>query len=167
LQKRPEPKQWAVTVWPSALPGIDDESATAPYDGASDAAVRAHYDVSTEFYAMWLGPTMMYSSGMWPLSDGSLEDAMSAKIDFFADAVVPEGQARVLDVGCGWGGNLRRLAGVHAGASSVGLTLSAAQYEYLVAHPVAGSEVRLESWSEHRPDESTTPLSRTRRSSIS
>jgi cyclopropane-fatty-acyl-phospholipid synthase len=152
LEKRPEPKRWAVNVWPSALPRVDEEAAGDPYEGASDAAVRAHYDVSTEFYALWLGPTMMYSSGMWPQpTGGSLDDAMVAKIDFFADAVVPEGSVRVLDVGCGWGGNLRRLAGIRAGVSSVGLTLSAAQHEYLVARPVPGSKVRLESWSQHRP----------------
>jgi cyclopropane-fatty-acyl-phospholipid synthase len=128
---------------------------TSASPGASEAAVRSHYDVSNRFYATWLGPSMMYSSGMWLSSrDGSsLELAHQRKIDFFASKVLPRGPGRLLDVGCGWGGNLRRLAEHHGVTTAVGLTLSRAQCEFIAEHAWRGADVRLEAWSVHDPDE--------------
>lgn len=151
LTKRPEPKAWAVTVRPSELAPIGD------LRGTSVSAVRSHYDVANSFYEQWLGPSMMYSSAMWADEADSaappdLEAAHSRKIDFFAARLLPtEGPHRVLDVGCGWGGTLRRLAEVHGVTEAVGLTLSQAQRDYLAEHPVPGAEVRLEDWNDHVP----------------
>ena len=149
LRRRPEPKAWVATHRPS------DFGETSVSPGASEAAVRAHYDVSNRFYAAWLGPSMMYSSGMWSSSrDGSsLELAHQRKIDFFASKVLPRGPGRLLDVGCGWGGNLRRLAEHHGVTTAVGLTLSRAQCEFVAEHPWRGADVRLEAWSDHDPDD--------------
>ena len=147
LRKRATPKTWAVVPRPVGL------GSEAPAAGASTAAVRRHYDVSNAFYALWLGPSMMYTSGLW--SDGDdpddLEAALERKIDFFAGRVLPGPGGRVLDVGCGWGGNLRRLAARHDVRDGVGLTLSAAQREYSDARPVAGIEIRLEGWEDYEP----------------
>jgi cyclopropane-fatty-acyl-phospholipid synthase len=164
LTKRPEPKVWAVTVSPSDV--AEDHEAR----GASVTAVRAHYDLSNAFYRAWLGPSMMYSSGLWPhrgdgvgpaAMDGhheeasDLEQAHRRKIDFFARHVLPEGiPVRVLDVGCGWGGTLRRLQAEHHVSDAVGLTLSEAQHRFLEEQPVAGAEIRLEDWRDHEPAES-------------
>jgi len=159
LTKRPEPKSWAIVVRPS-----DIQEAPDPVS-ASAAAVRSHYDVSNSFYALWLGPSMMYSSGMWDGAGtrgtggtggtgGDLERAQQRKIDFFADRVLPgTGCGRVLDVGCGWGGTMRRLAGEHGVTSVTGLTLSRAQFAYLAEHPVPGGEARLQDWNDHDPAE--------------
>jgi cyclopropane-fatty-acyl-phospholipid synthase len=163
LRKRPEPKVWAVTVSPSDVAEAHD------VQGASATAVRAHYDLSNAFYQDWLGPSMMYSSGLWPgPSDGvdpaadvarpdvaaDLEQAHRRKIDFFARHVLPDGSPRrVLDVGCGWGGTLRRLQGEHHVSDAVGLTLSAAQQRFLEEHPIQGAEIRLEDWRDHEPTE--------------
>jgi cyclopropane-fatty-acyl-phospholipid synthase len=114
LTKRPEPKTWAVTVRPSGIPPPAARGGGPA--GASPAAVRAHYDVSNSFYELWLGPSMMYSSGMWAGGEtrADLERAQQRKIDFFAARVLPgAGPRRALDVGCGWGWNLRRLAAAH------------------------------------------------------
>jgi cyclopropane-fatty-acyl-phospholipid synthase len=58
----------------------------------------------------------------------------------------------VLDVGCGWGGTLRRLTAEHGVVDGVALTLSLAQQEYLADYPVPGIDVRLEDWRDHEPD---------------
>jgi len=157
LTKRPEPKTWAVTVRPSDIPppgGPGGGAAGAA--GASGGAVRSHYDVSNSFYQLWLGPSMMYSSAMWAPAEtrSDLERAQQRKIDFFAARVLPgPGPRRVLDVGCGWGGNLRRLAQAYRVTDATGLTLSRAQLDYLAQHPVPGAGVRLEDWNDHAPGE--------------
>ena len=75
------------------------------------------------------------------------------KIDFFADRVLPTAGGRVLDVGCGWGGALRRFVQRPGVAGGVGLTLSPAQVEHVAADPIPGAEVRLQSWTDHAPSE--------------
>jgi cyclopropane-fatty-acyl-phospholipid synthase len=154
LTKRPEPKTWAVTVRPSDIPAPADGGGGP--SGASAAAVRSHYDVSNSFYELWLGPSMMYSSGMWAGAETpvDLERAQQRKIDFFAArALRGGGPRRVLDVGCGWGWNLRRLAEAHRVTAATGLTLSRAQLDYLTGHPVPGADIRLEDWNDHDPAE--------------
>jgi cyclopropane-fatty-acyl-phospholipid synthase len=143
LSRRPAPKVWAA---PAAPDGIGTVGAV----GASPAAVRAHYDVSNDFYRLWLGPTMAYSSAMWE-EEETLDAAQLAKLDFFARHVIPAPGARVLDVGCGWGANVRRLVDAHGAAEAVGLTLSEAQYDYVAEEASPGVEVRLEGWQEHVP----------------
>jgi cyclopropane-fatty-acyl-phospholipid synthase len=148
LSKRPEPKRWAVTL----RPGTGSAAGATP--GASGAAVQAHYDVSNAFYELWLGPSMTYSSAMWAAGETSadLATAQSRKVDFFARHVLPAtGPSRVLDVGCGWGGPLRRLVAARPDTQATGLTLSRAQQAYLEEHPVPGAAIRLEAWQDHRP----------------
>jgi cyclopropane-fatty-acyl-phospholipid synthase len=150
LTKRPQPKSWAVLVRPSDVP---PPRSAAPVAGASPAAVRAHYDLSDAFYATWLGPTMMYTSGLWNAGDPpDLEAALDRKNDFFAERIRAGPGSRVLDVGCGWGGTLSRLLEHHGVGTAVGLTVSRAQHRYARARPLPGREVRLESWTEHAPD---------------
>jgi cyclopropane-fatty-acyl-phospholipid synthase len=150
LAKRPQPKVWAVTVRPSDLVQAQ------PAPGASPAAVSSHYDVSNAFYRLWLGPTMQYSSARWVSGEKptDLPGAQERKIDLFAGRVLPSDRpARVLDVGCGWGGTLRRLSQSRAITNSVGLTLSQAQLDFHTHRPVDGVEVRLEDWQDHSPSQ--------------
>ena len=116
--------------------------------------MQAHYDISNDFYALWLGPTMMYSSGLWSPANEAADDldaAVSRKIDFFARHLVTAPGAALLDVGCGWGGALRRIVGTGSVDHAVGLTLSTAQHDFVRAQPIAGADVRLESWADHEP----------------
>jgi cyclopropane-fatty-acyl-phospholipid synthase len=150
LTKRPKPKVWAVTVRPSELERAD------PASGASGSAVSSHYDVSNEFYRLWLGPSMMYSSALWSTGEGSkdLDAAQERKIDFFAQQVLPlRRPARVLDIGCGWGGTLRRVVEKHDIEEGVGLTLSQAQVDLLSDAPVRHTIFRLEDWQDHTPSQ--------------
>jgi cyclopropane-fatty-acyl-phospholipid synthase len=92
-------------------------------------AVRHHYDVSNEFFELFLGPTMVYSCAIW--RDGqmkTLEEAQQEKLDTVARKLDIKPGERVLDVGCGWGG-FPLWAATKYGAEVVGITLSPPQAE--------------------------------------
>jgi cyclopropane-fatty-acyl-phospholipid synthase len=93
-------------------------------------AVRHHYDVGNDFYAMVLGPTMTYSCARIAPGADTLEAAQDSKHDLICRKLgLPDrtGQ-RILDVGCGWG-SFAIHAARHYGARVVGVTLSPAQAE--------------------------------------
>ncbi|GAB4588907.1 class I SAM-dependent methyltransferase [Nocardia sp. IFM 10818] len=128
---------------------------TAPAEDravAAAAAIRHHYDVDAEFYRLWLDPTVTYSCALRENPGDTLEVAQRNKLDFHC-AAVRAGRARaVLDIGCGWGSTLRRLALEHGVARSVGLTLSPSQAEYITGRAYPGVEVRTENWMHYEPD---------------
>jgi cyclopropane-fatty-acyl-phospholipid synthase len=91
-------------------------------------AVRHHYDVSNEFFELFLGPTMVYSCAIFARGAKTLEEAQEEKLETVARKLALKEGDRVLDVGCGWGGFPLWAATKH-GASVVGITLSAPQAE--------------------------------------
>jgi cyclopropane-fatty-acyl-phospholipid synthase len=90
------------------------------------AAVRHHYDVSNDFFALFLDESMTYSCAIFSRGAGSLEKAQETKLELVCTKLgLSEGQ-RVLDVGCGWGSfaiHAARRHGVHV----TGITLSEPQ----------------------------------------
>ncbi|WP_031519423.1 SAM-dependent methyltransferase [Streptomyces sp. NRRL F-5123] len=93
------------------------------------AAISHHYDVGNDFYALVLGPSMVYSCAVWPDEDTTLEQAQSAKLDLVCRKLgLREGQ-RLLDVGCGWGSMVMHAA-AHYGVRATGVTLSVEQAEF-------------------------------------
>jgi len=91
--------------------------------------VRHHYDVSNEFFELFLGPTMAYSCAIWRGSEKkTLEEAQEEKLETVARKLALKEGDRVLDVGCGWGG-FPLWAATRHGASVVGITLSPPQAE--------------------------------------
>ena len=116
------------------------------------AAIRHHYDVGNAFYRLWLDPSLTYSCAMPDGRSDSLEAAQERKLRFHLDAI-GAGRARsVLDVGCGWGSILERLALSHGVERSVGLTLSDEQASFVRSRGYPGVEVRTESWAQFDPD---------------
>jgi cyclopropane-fatty-acyl-phospholipid synthase len=97
---------------------------------ARDArAVRHHYDVSNDFFALFLGASMTYSCAVFadPASaDEPLEDAQRRKLELVCTKLALQDGDRVLDVGCGWGSFPVHAATQH-GARVVGITLSEPQ----------------------------------------
>jgi cyclopropane-fatty-acyl-phospholipid synthase len=91
-------------------------------------AVRHHYDVSNEFFELFLGETMVYSCAIWARGAKTLKEAQEEKLETVARKLALKEGDRVLDVGCGWGGFPLWAATKH-GASVVGITLSAPQAE--------------------------------------
>src|ERR1700742_2619696 len=92
-------------------------------------AVRHHYDVSNEFFELFLGPTMVYSCAIWRGGEmKTLEQAQEEKLDTVARKLALKEGERVLDVGCGWGG-FPLWAATRYGCEVVGITLSPPQAE--------------------------------------
>jgi len=90
-------------------------------------AVRHHYDVSNDFFRLFLGPTMTYSCGVWARSGAqTLEEAQEAKLELVCTKLALSEGERVLDVGCGWGAFALHAAARH-GVHVTGITLSPAQ----------------------------------------
>ncbi|HVY78191.1 MAG TPA: cyclopropane-fatty-acyl-phospholipid synthase family protein [Solirubrobacterales bacterium] len=91
-------------------------------------AVRHHYDVSNEFFALFLDQSMTYSCAFWAEGAETLERAQEEKLDTVARKLALQEGDRVLDVGCGWGAFPLRAA-TRYGAKVLGITLSPPQAE--------------------------------------
>ncbi|MFC0601073.1 SAM-dependent methyltransferase [Streptomyces palmae] len=132
-----------------------DPRSGAAYQGATAESIRHHYDVSNDFYALWLDDDLTYTCALWDLQDpaDTLEAAQRRKLDHLIEGARAAGARRVLDVGCGWGSLLRRLVQEHGVQRAVGLTLSDSQAESLARRAVPGTEVRVENWLDHQPEE--------------
>ena len=92
------------------------------------AAIAHHYDVSNEFYALFLGSTMTYSCGVWADPSITLDGAQDAKHELICRKLDLQPGMRLLDIGCGWGGMTMHAARQH-GVTAVGVTLSRKQAE--------------------------------------
>ncbi|MFD7865449.1 class I SAM-dependent methyltransferase [Streptomyces sp. NPDC059783] len=89
------------------------------------AAISHHYDVGNDFYALVLGPSMVYSCAYWE-DGGTLEDAQRDKLDLVCRKLALKEGDRLLDVGCGWG-SMAIHAAREYGARVTGVTLSVEQ----------------------------------------
>jgi cyclopropane-fatty-acyl-phospholipid synthase len=92
------------------------------------AAVRYHYDVGNDFFALFLDESMTYSCAVFSRGAQTLEEAQHAKLDLVASKLGLEPGMRVLDVGCGWG-SFAIHAARHYGVTVMGVTLSEPQAE--------------------------------------
>ncbi len=122
----------AVAVPPPPPPEeVRRRAGTVHSPGRDRQAISHHYDVGNDFYALVLGPSMVYSCAVWDpeAQDASLEEAQRAKLDLICRKLALREGQRLLDVGCGWG-SLVRHAARHYGVTAVGITLSAEQAAY-------------------------------------
>jgi cyclopropane-fatty-acyl-phospholipid synthase len=119
-------------------------------------AIRHHYDVSNEFYALWLDARMVYSCAYFRSADECLDTAQLAKLDHICTKLRLAPGERFLDIGCGWGALAIRAAEKY-GVEATGITLSENQ------HRLAGERIRaaglegrcrvlLEDYRDHRAD---------------
>lgn len=115
--------------------------------------VQAHYDLSNDFFRLFLDPSMTYSCAYFEREDMSLAEAQLAKIDLSLGkcdlpAAGSDGpRATLLDIGCGWGALARRAVQRYH-VNVIGLTLSKEQYAHNTAQTYEHVSFRLQGWEE-------------------
>ncbi|HED18683.1 MAG TPA: class I SAM-dependent methyltransferase [Gammaproteobacteria bacterium] len=92
----------------------------------SQASIAYHYDVSNDFYKLWLDPEMVYSCAYYRDSRQPLAEAQQDKLDYLCRKLRLEPGQTLLDIGCGWGA-LAVWAARHYGVQVHGITLSLEQ----------------------------------------
>ncbi len=110
------------------------------------------YDISNDFFALFLGPTMGYTCGYYEREDMTLDESQNAKFDLALGKLGLEPGMTLLDVGCGWGGALER-AVTKFDVNVVGITLSKAQSEWARERLAKidtdrSIDIRLQGWEE-------------------
>jgi cyclopropane-fatty-acyl-phospholipid synthase len=95
---------------------------------ADKEAIQYHYDVSDDFYSLFLGSGKVYSCAYFRNPDDTLETAQTQKLDHILNKLMVKPGEQLLDIGCGWGSLILRAAGKY-GAFATGITLSKNQFE--------------------------------------
>ena len=113
---------------------------------------QATYDISDDFFALFLDPNMVYTCAYFERDDMTLEEAQTAKLDLALDKLNLEPGMTLLDVGCGWGGAVVRAVQKYD-VNVIGITLSRNHYlrskARLAEIPTTRDvEARLQGWEE-------------------
>ena len=114
--------------------------------GKDATQIEFHYDVSDDFYALWLDPRRVYSCAYFRESDLTLAQAQEAKLDHICRKLMLKPGERFLDIGSGWGA-LLIWAAEHYGVDATGITLSKNQHAHvqrLIADKGLQGRVRVE-----------------------
>ncbi|MEZ6071557.1 MAG: cyclopropane-fatty-acyl-phospholipid synthase family protein [Pirellulales bacterium] len=91
--------------------------------------IAAHYDLSNEFFATFLDPTMTYSCGVFEQPDATMQQASLSKYARICQKLRLQPSDRVLEIGSGWGG-FARYAALNVGCHVTSTTISQNQFEY-------------------------------------
>jgi cyclopropane-fatty-acyl-phospholipid synthase len=91
-------------------------------------AVQYHYNISNDFYRLWLDQRMVYSCALFHSRDESLDQAQYNKLDYLCRKLRLKPGEKLLDIGCGWGGLIMHAAEKY-GVEALGVTLSEPQAE--------------------------------------
>ncbi|ORV09900.1 cyclopropane mycolic acid synthase family methyltransferase [Mycobacterium celatum] len=114
--------------------------------------VQSHYDLSDDFYRLFLDPSQTYSCAYFERDDMTLEEAQLAKVDLSLGKLGLQPGMTLLDVGCGWGATLRRAVEKYD-VNVIGLTLSKNQAAHVhksfdEMDSPRSKEVRLQGWEQ-------------------
>lgn len=115
--------------------------------------IEVSYDVSNEFFRLWLDEGMHYTSASFLTGDETLEQAQIQKCKILADYAEVGPDSLVLDIGCGWGSNLEYLVRERGVKRAHGITLSTAQAEWIGTRALPGVDVKVIDYAEYEPAE--------------
>jgi cyclopropane-fatty-acyl-phospholipid synthase len=120
--------------------------------GSTKDQVQVSYDVSNEFFRLWLDERMNYTCAVFEGTD-NLEEAQLKKLNIIHDFAHITPEKRVLDIGCGWGANIEFLA-LDKGVKQVhGVTLSSAQHEEITRRAVPGVTAFCMDFFDYKPEQ--------------
>ncbi len=108
--------------------------------GSNKQEVEVSYDVSNEFFRLWLDERMNYTCAVFESEHQSLEAAQLNKLSILSDFAKVTANKSVLDIGCGWGACLEYLATSRSVKRAVGVTLSSSQAEEVNRRKLPGVE---------------------------
>ncbi|MCG8672476.1 MAG: cyclopropane-fatty-acyl-phospholipid synthase family protein [Pseudomonadales bacterium] len=91
--------------------------------------IAAHYDLGNDFFELFLDPTMMYSSGVFPTTESTMQDASENKMRLICEQLDLKPQHHVVEIGSGWGSMAIYIA-ENYGCEVTTTTISKEQYEY-------------------------------------
>jgi cyclopropane-fatty-acyl-phospholipid synthase len=129
----PAPIQWIRTTWPPWF--LRNLLVEAKMRQDHVLGISHHYDVSNDFYELFLDEKyMFYSCADFPTGRETLEEAQTIKANFILGLIDPKPGEKILELGCGWGSMLRRIY-EHTGDKEnlFGYTVSQQQFEHIRA----------------------------------
>jgi len=94
--------------------------------------IAAHYDLGNAMYQLFLDPSMMYSSAVYPTADSTLEQAQQHKLQQICERLQLKASDHLLEIGTGWG-SMAIYAAQHYGCKVTTTTISQQQYDYTKA----------------------------------
>jgi len=104
--------------------------------------IAAHYDLGNDLFELFLDPTMMYSSGIFPTKEASMEDASLNKLEIICQKLQLSPEDHLLEIGTGWG-SMAIYAAKHYGCKVTTTTISEEQYQW------ANNRIQEEGLTEH------------------
>jgi len=119
--------------------------------GSSKADIAVSYDVSNEFFGLWLDERMNYTCGVFDGKEISLEQAQLEKLRILSGFAHVSEQSTVLDIGCGWGANLEYQSTVNRVKAAHGITLSEAQCAEIHRRRLPNVTASVCSYLDYRP----------------
>ncbi len=119
---------------------------------STQAEIAVSYDVSNEFFRLWLDKRMIYTCALFD-DTNDLDNAQFNKLKWFYKAVRATSDKRLLDIGCGWGGTMEFLSQEMGVKDVSGITLSPAQFSQIQAKLIPGLSVECVSYKDYQPQE--------------
>lgn len=120
---------------------------------STQSEIEVSYDVSNEFFNLWLDENMHYTSASFLDGDETLEQAQIKKCGILADYAEITPESLVLDIGCGWGSNLEYLVRERGVKRAHGITLSTAQCEWIDDKGLDGLKAMVCDYALYEPEE--------------
>ncbi|MCC6809400.1 MAG: class I SAM-dependent methyltransferase [Deltaproteobacteria bacterium] len=119
---------------------------------STKAQIEVGYDISNEFFRLWLDEMMHYTSASYLSGKETLEEAQLQKCKILYDFAEMNAEKSVLDIGCGWGANLEYHV-MRGTKKAHGITLSTAQHDEINRRKLPGVKALICDYKDFMPDE--------------